>query len=119
MLIYIIGFCREWPWLLTDAKEKTYQTLNNSTDNSPVPYAKVIEYTSQVKNWDEEVSCIRYLEKASIPGYIVYVDWKNGYKSTHHSSEVYAKCPQKMIEFYEKYLVFTDILKEEIIDIVA
>ncbi|KAI7896944.1 uncharacterized protein EV154DRAFT_558141 [Mucor mucedo] len=70
---------------------------------------KVFEYTNAEKDWENAVENITYVEKTKLGNVMVYVKWKNGYKSMHHSSEVSSKCPQKLLDYFEKYRQFTPI----------
>ncbi|KAI7902595.1 uncharacterized protein BX663DRAFT_509779 [Cokeromyces recurvatus] len=73
----------------------------------------VFNYTNTVEDWESEVASIDYVERSKIPGLIVYIRWKNGYRTVHHSSEVYLKCPQKMIEYFEQFAIFNEIFDED------
>jgi chromobox protein 1 len=35
------------------------------------------------------------------------LNWKNGHKTQHSLPIIYRKCPQKMLQYYERHLVFT------------
>ncbi|RFU29944.1 hypothetical protein B7463_g6388, partial [Scytalidium lignicola] len=36
----------------------------------------------------------------------VFLTWKGGHRTQHPASQVYHRCPQKMLKFYESHLVF-------------
>ncbi|CAO3646784.1 unnamed protein product [Mucor fragilis] len=99
----------EWP----EAVRRYKNNIQTNTYDLPKPKMfseqEVFAYTSSVSDWEEAVDSIEYIEKSKIPGLVVYINWKNGYKSVHHSTEVYAKCPQKMIEYYEQHFRFSKI----------
>ncbi|KAL5357427.1 hypothetical protein BJX96DRAFT_16043 [Aspergillus floccosus] len=63
----------------------------------------------KVKNWESYVvgvdTIIRDPETQSL---IAYLHWTNGKKSKVSISTCYDKCPRKMLEFYEKHLVFKE-----------
>ncbi|KAI8382288.1 hypothetical protein BD560DRAFT_220031 [Blakeslea trispora] len=107
----------EWPSSVIEfkkriASQQTLTTEKMQLDNTPTE-DEVFRYTNSVKDWESHVASISYIERSKVPGFIVYVDWKNGYKSVHHSTEVYAKCPQKMIEFFEKHIQFIQITADD------
>ncbi|KAG2193155.1 hypothetical protein INT47_009588 [Mucor saturninus] len=85
----------EWPFVLKKYKQdmKAYRAQPQQP-NSAID--KVFEYTNAEKDWENAVENITYVEKTKLGNVMVYVKWKNGYKSMHHSSEVSSKCPQKV-----------------------
>jgi hypothetical protein len=86
---------------------------NNNTSLIPVVNSElVLDYVNSVENWEEAVESITYVEKSKLPGLVVYVKWKNGLKSVHHSTEVYHKCPQKILDYFEQYRQFKYIVDE-------
>ncbi|KAI8328681.1 hypothetical protein EDC96DRAFT_69520 [Choanephora cucurbitarum] len=107
----------EWPSCVIEFKKQLelHQTIIREEPHlSPSPTRdQIFRYTNSVKDWESHVASISYMERSKVPGFIVYVDWKNGYKSVHHSTEVYAKCPQKMIEFFENHIQFTQITADD------
>ncbi|KAI7870226.1 hypothetical protein BDF14DRAFT_1721596, partial [Spinellus fusiger] len=54
-------------------------------------------------DWETHVDYVETVERTKFSGLTVYLVWKNGQKTVHHSTEVYSKCPQKMLDFYEKH----------------
>lgn len=99
----------EWPFAI-----KNYERdIKNRA--VPKPYEakadddQVFQYTRSVTDWEAAVDCITYVEKSKLPGLVVYVKWKNGFKSVHHSTEVYSKCPQKMLDYFEQFRKFRPI----------
>ncbi|RPB16843.1 hypothetical protein P167DRAFT_480539 [Morchella conica CCBAS932] len=74
---------------------------SNGDDASPAP----VELTTK-KNWDEDAT-IDTIEKTS-KGLVCYVHWADGKKTQHPIQDVYNKCPQKMLSFYEQHLVFKE-----------
>ncbi|KAI8051828.1 hypothetical protein BDF21DRAFT_432195 [Thamnidium elegans] len=99
----------EWPFVLKEYKRNNVQT--EPTNNYNTDTEAVFKYTSSVIDWESNVDCIVYVEKSKLSGLVVYVKWKNGINSVHHSSEVYYKCPQKMLDYFEQYRKFKPIHK--------
>ncbi|KAI9361041.1 hypothetical protein BD770DRAFT_361519 [Pilaira anomala] len=96
----------EWPFVLKEYKKnpQAIQKKNHFMDAD-----QVFEYTNSVTDWESNVESITYVEKSKLSGLVVYVKWKNGLKSVHHSSEVYSKCPQKMLDYFEQFRQFKPI----------
>lgn len=95
----------EWPFALREYKQsiKKYQEPPKRPTEE---IDKVFEYTNSEKDWENAVDCITYVEKTKLGGLLVYVKWKNGYKSIHHWTEVRSKCPQKVIPFFLRLFFF-------------
>lgn len=71
-------------------------------DTTP-PASASREFAPPTGNWEEEVRDIDACEgKDGKP--IVFVTWKNGNKSQHPLAQIYKRCPQKMLQFYERHL---------------
>lgn len=63
-------------------------------------------------SWEHDVHFIDTVEEKPDPKTgakmrFAYLVWHNGRKTQHPLKHVYAKCPQKMLEYYENHLVFT------------
>lgn len=56
-------------------------------------------------SWEEEVVEIDACEGTE-GNVFVYLTWKGGHKSFHPLSQIYKRCPQKMLKYYENHLVF-------------
>jgi chromobox protein 1 len=66
---------------------------------------KSAEFKPPTGNWEDEVVQIDACEGAE-GTVVVYLTWKGGQKSQHPLAQVYKRCPQKMLKFYESHLVF-------------
>ncbi|KAI8388127.1 uncharacterized protein BYT42DRAFT_559041 [Radiomyces spectabilis] len=64
---------------------------------------------NEIDTWEDAIQEIATVERSRKSGLIVYVIWKNGMKTVHHSSELYRKCPQKVISYFESKLSFKPI----------
>lgn len=67
--------------------------------------ASAKEFKPPSGNWEEEVVGIDACE-GSEGSIVVYLTWKGGEKTQHPLQQVYKRCPQKMLKFYENHLVF-------------
>jgi chromobox protein 1 len=64
-------------------------------------------------SWEHDVNFIDTVEqtkdsKTGKSEKFAYLVWTNGQKTQHPLKHVYQKCPQKMLEYYESHLVFTE-----------
>ncbi|KAH7111581.1 hypothetical protein EDB81DRAFT_848989 [Dactylonectria macrodidyma] len=57
-------------------------------------------------SWEDEIETIGACEEDDNGKLIVYLIWKNGQKTKHEAQIIYKKCPQKMLQFYEKHVRF-------------
>ncbi|KAF4125550.1 chromobox protein 1 [Geosmithia morbida] len=55
-------------------------------------------------SWEDEINDIDACEDEGKGKLIVYLNWKNGRKTKHDTSVIYKKCPQKMLQFYERHV---------------
>jgi len=44
---------------------------------------------------------------------MVFLSWANGHKTQHPLEQVYKRCPQKMLKFYESHLVFKKVTPQD------
>jgi chromobox protein 1 len=63
-------------------------------------------------SWEHDVSHIDTVEQSVDPktgkdAKYAYIVWNNQRKTQHPLKHIYAKCPQKMLAYYESHLVFT------------
>lgn len=54
-------------------------------------------------NWEDEVVMIDACEGVE-GSVVVFLTWKGGQKTQHPLAQVYKRCPQKMLKFYESHL---------------
>ncbi|KAL4895212.1 hypothetical protein BDV59DRAFT_161207 [Aspergillus ambiguus] len=101
-----VGAPKQKPDKAQSKRQRMSQTPANDTnyhDDLPDFLPK------KLKNWEDYVvgvdTIIRDQESQSL---IAYLHWKNGKKSKVSIDTCYDKCPRKMLEFYEKHLVFKD-----------
>ncbi|KAI7817882.1 chromobox protein, partial [Gamsiella multidivaricata] len=62
-----------------------------------------VEWTS----WDEHLECVQTVERSRKKDKMtVHLTWKDGKDTEHPIEDAHQKCPQKLIQFYEKHLKF-------------
>ncbi|KAI4620400.1 uncharacterized protein J4E84_010027 [Alternaria hordeiaustralica] len=81
------------------------------------PEKKVAEWSPPPGSWEHDVDHIDTVEQTKDPktGQLekfAYLVWTNKQKTQHPLKHVYQKCPQKMLEYYESHLVFTENVDE-------
>ncbi|KIW04414.1 hypothetical protein, variant [Verruconis gallopava] len=71
---------------------------------------EVVSWELPKGSWEEEVASIDTIEEAyddkGVARRYVYLMWRNGMKTRHQLATANQKCPQKLLQYYEKHLVF-------------
>lgn len=89
----------------TNGAKKGRKSKNHPLDTTPPRSNEHVGFVPPTGNWEEQVEGIDACEGADGKP-IVYITWKDGNKSQHPLAQVYKRCPQKMLKFYERHLVF-------------
>jgi chromobox protein 1 len=71
-------------------------------DESP-PLSATKEWKPPTGSWEELVTGIDACE-GNEGAVVVYLTWKGGHKTQHPLAQVYKRCPQRMLKFYESHL---------------
>ena len=45
-------------------------------------------------SWEDDVASIDYCVPVDSGGFLVYISWRNGVQTKHHTSLIYKRCPQ-------------------------
>ncbi|KAF4972329.1 hypothetical protein FZEAL_9617 [Fusarium zealandicum] len=72
------------------------------SDSTPPATAK--KWSPPAGSWEDEIETIDACEDEGSGKLIVYLIWKNGQKTKHDTDIIYKKCPQKMLQFYERHV---------------
>ncbi|TVY59570.1 Chromatin-associated protein swi6 [Lachnellula suecica] len=80
------------------------KSKNGVHPESTTPPASA-EFKPPTGNWEEQIIAIDACEGGE-GSVVVYLTWKGGHKTQHPLSQVYKRCPQRMLKFYESHLVF-------------
>ncbi|KAI9645105.1 hypothetical protein NHQ30_005839 [Ciborinia camelliae] len=75
------------------------------SSSTPPPSLEHAQFKPPSGSWEDDVVTIEAMEGPNAE-VIVYLTWKGGAKSQHSLHQVYKRCPQKMLSFYERHLVF-------------
>ncbi|TGO53720.1 hypothetical protein BOTNAR_0288g00020 [Botryotinia narcissicola] len=73
--------------------------------STPPASREATSFKPPTGSWEDDVVTIEAMEGPNAE-VIVYLTWKGGAKSQHPLHQVYKRCPQKMLSFYERHLVF-------------
>ncbi|PHH87707.1 hypothetical protein CDD83_8510 [Cordyceps sp. RAO-2017] len=68
------------------------------------PPASAKKWSPPAGSWEDEIESIDACEDEGSGKLVVYLIWKNGRKTKHDTSVIYKKCPQKMLQFYERHV---------------
>lgn len=85
--------------------KKAKKNGSQPTSASSRDTTELAQFKPPSGNWEDEVVGIDACEGGE-GKVVVYLTWKNGAKSQHPLHQIYKRCPQKMLEFYERHLVF-------------
>ncbi|KAH8816062.1 hypothetical protein F5884DRAFT_207431 [Xylogone sp. PMI_703] len=76
-----------------------------ASTSPPASSSKSGSFKPPSGSWEDEVVEIDACEGHD--GKItVFLTWEGGHRTQHPASQVYHRCPQKMLKFYESHLVF-------------
>ncbi|KAL3421724.1 Chromo domain-containing protein 2 [Phlyctema vagabunda] len=89
----------------TGSAKKPKKEISHPRSGSPPASLAEKKFTPPKGNWEEEVVGIDACEGGE-GKVVVYLTWQSGDKSQHPLHQVYKRCPQKMLKFYESHLVF-------------
>ncbi|KAK3900761.1 hypothetical protein C8A05DRAFT_35588 [Staphylotrichum tortipilum] len=66
--------------------------------------ARAVAWKPPPGSWEEHVAHLDACEDEESGSLVVYLTWKNGKKTQHSTSVIYQRCPQKMLQFYERHV---------------
>ncbi|KAG5933483.1 hypothetical protein E4U53_000979 [Claviceps sorghi] len=72
-------------------------------DSTP-PASAPKEWAPPAGSWEDEIATIDACQGQGSGRLTVFLIWKNGKKTRHDTSVIYKKCPQKMLQFYERHV---------------
>ncbi|KAI0403266.1 heterochromatin protein one [Xylaria palmicola] len=94
----------------------TKRRRNGSHPASETPPASASAWKPPQGSWEDEVESIDACHDENTGKLIVYLTWKDGKKTQHDTKVIYARCPQKMLRFYERHVKIVptgDTIKDE------
>ncbi|EPQ67858.1 Bgt-1998, partial [Blumeria graminis f. sp. tritici] len=94
---------RSSPSSVNNSIKRTRKSIKHPASTSPPASAIAAKFEPPSGSWEEEVIAIDACEGTQ-GNVIVYLTWKGGHKSQHPLAQIYKRCPQKMLKFYEDHL---------------
>ncbi|KAI0394877.1 hypothetical protein F5Y17DRAFT_425886 [Xylariaceae sp. FL0594] len=94
----------------------TKRRRNDSHPASPTPPTGTRAWKPPPGSWEDHVESIDACHDENTGKLIVYLTWKDGQKTQHDTKVIYQRCPQKMLQFYERHVKIvstTDPVKDE------
>ncbi|KAK5625891.1 hypothetical protein RRF57_001607 [Xylaria bambusicola] len=82
----------------------TKRRRNESHPASTSPPASSRAWKPPQGSWEDAVESIDACHDENTGKLIVYLTWKTGQKTQHDTKVIYARCPQKMLQFYERHV---------------
>ncbi|KAI1124730.1 heterochromatin protein one [Nemania abortiva] len=77
---------------------------NDSHPASATPPASARAWKPPQGSWEDHVESIDACHDENTGKLIVYLTWKDGQKTQHDTKVIYSRCPQKMLQFYERHV---------------
>ncbi|RDL37057.1 uncharacterized protein BP5553_04490 [Venustampulla echinocandica] len=74
-------------------------------ESSTPPRSAGAQFSPPSGSWEDEITKIDACEGHD-GEVVVYLTWREGHKTQHPLEQVYKRCPQKMLRFYQSHLVF-------------
>ena len=72
------------------------QKPKGSIDKRPYS-AESNQWKPPAGSWEDDVASIDYCVPVDSGGFLVYILWRNGVQTRHHTSVIYKRCPQLVI----------------------
>ncbi|OAA70262.1 chromo domain-containing protein [Cordyceps fumosorosea ARSEF 2679] len=83
---------------------KRSRKSNGTHPSQSTPPASTKPWSPPAGSWEEAIQSIDACHDEGSGNLMVYLVWKNGKKTKHTTQVIYAKCPQKMLQFYEQHI---------------
>ncbi|KAF4637217.1 hypothetical protein G7Y89_g865 [Cudoniella acicularis] len=84
---------------------------SHPAEETPPASVKAAEFKPPSGSWEEQVVGIDACE-GNEGNVVVYLTWKGDHKTQHPLAQVYKRCPQRMLKFYESHLFVLPSPKE-------
>ncbi|KAK4155718.1 hypothetical protein C8A00DRAFT_31471 [Chaetomidium leptoderma] len=77
---------------------------DHPADSEPPLSTKEATWKPPPGSWEDHIANLDACEDEESGKLMVYLSWKNGHKTQHTTSVIYQRCPQKMLQFYERHV---------------
>ncbi|ORY62608.1 chromo domain-like protein [Pseudomassariella vexata] len=84
--------------------KRTKRTGSHPASTTPPASVSEKKWKAPAGSWEDEVESIDACHDEQSGKLVVYLTWKNGQKTQHDTKVVYTRCPQKMLQFYERHV---------------
>ncbi|KAI8628417.1 heterochromatin protein one [Xylariaceae sp. FL1651] len=95
----------------------TKRRRNDSHPASATPPTSARAWKPPQGSWEDDVESIDACHDENTGKLIVFLTWKNGQKTQHDTKVIYQRCPQKMLQYYERHVKIvptgSEAVKEE------
>ncbi|PGH17372.1 hypothetical protein AJ80_04827 [Polytolypa hystricis UAMH7299] len=93
----------------SDRTSKKARRSRGAGNGTPTTDTTIPNWVPKSGNWDKDIESVDTIMREPGTGDLhAYLNWKNGKKSKVPMPQCYEKCPMKMLQFYEKHLVFKE-----------
>jgi chromobox protein 1 len=96
--------------------KKPRKNSEHPRNTSPPATAKRTDWKPPAGSWEDDVADLDACEDEDSGNLMVYITWKNGQKTQHPTSVIYRRCPQKMLQFYERHVRIIKRTDDDAID---
>ncbi|KAL1877325.1 hypothetical protein VTK73DRAFT_8778 [Phialemonium thermophilum] len=86
------------------ASSKRSRRNGHPRDSTPPESAERAAWKPPAGSWEDEIASLDACEDEETHKLMVYLTWKNGHRTQHETSVIYKRCPQKMLQFYERHV---------------
>ncbi|KAG4420056.1 hypothetical protein IFR04_006815 [Cadophora malorum] len=90
---------------LENGAKRGRKSKDHPASATPPSSVAAADFKPPTGSWEDAVVAIDACEGTE-GSVVVYLTWKGGHKTQHPLAQVYKRCPQKMLHFYESHLVF-------------
>ncbi|KAK3998320.1 hypothetical protein QBC44DRAFT_314229 [Cladorrhinum sp. PSN332] len=74
------------------------------TDSDTPVSVESVQWRPPPGSWENDIADLDACEDEETGKLMVYLTWKNGKKTQHETPVIYQRCPQKMLQFYERHV---------------
>ncbi|KAK0641045.1 hypothetical protein B0T16DRAFT_461157 [Cercophora newfieldiana] len=85
------------------ATTKRSKKNGDADSDAPLPVRNA-PWKPPAGSWEDHIAQLDACEDEDSGKLMVYLTWKNGHKTQHETSVIYQRCPQKMLQFYERHV---------------
>ncbi|KAK1827708.1 putative heterochromatin factor HP1 [Podospora conica] len=86
------------------AGKRSRKNGDHPSDGEPPATARAATWKPPAGSWEDHIAQLDACEDEETGKLMVYLTWKNGHKTQHETSIIYQRCPQKMLQFYERHV---------------